>query len=546
MPRARLRSSASASLAPRCAASSSSLTASGSGTAPSSPSFSLAMPRFMASVASRTCAPSCRSRSSRRSIAAESSTARALACSRSATRWASLPGPSMPRMNQRSAVLAPLANHGLARIMATPAAKTANVPGNVATHSVPNGVSAPTGPSRTPGGWLRKNGHQKGYIRLASPAAARNTAYSSATATGSFTSRYAAARQPGPSRSVAASHRAGPRPWRSGGGPAIRSPSSRATSPRCTTASRRAADGTSRQSNRRRNTTPKAENGGGGAVADRAPASSAASSPSAGSAATAARTDSPSGPSIAQNASSRRARPVTGARSAWRASPATGWPGRLPVIWFTAGGAGQVLPIRSLSPFRVRCSGIPAGQQPGPDAEQHHRVQAQHSQPGPGRQEVRAQRGMRRAGLRFGGGQRVPDDQHRHVPGRALRHGGNELRRQVHPADQHRDGGRGVPDDGAEAEAEQPDQAEAGTRQQHRAEYPRLGQRGGRDAVPEHGTARGERDERGGLPGPERHEPEHGGLRGQHQSPGGHRGQRGADHPRGVFAGHHQYAEDPG
>ena len=50
-----------------------------SGGSPSSPSFSLAMPRLMASAASRTWAPSCRSRSTRRSSAAESSTASARA-----------------------------------------------------------------------------------------------------------------------------------------------------------------------------------------------------------------------------------------------------------------------------------------------------------------------------------------------------------------------------------------------------------------------------------------------------------------------------------
>src|SRR5262249_8513043 len=247
-------------------------------------------------------------------------------------------------------------------------------------------------------------GHGRGRGGLASPGGAGTAATPSAPAGGSSTSRYAGARQPGPSRSAAASHRAGPRPWRSGGGPAIRSPSSRATRPRCTTASRRAPQGTSnsRQSNTRRSTTPESESGPGrGAPAVRAPPppSDAASSPSAGSATTAARTASPSGPSIAQNASSRNPRPVTGARTAWRASLATGWPGRLPGLWFTAGGTGPVLPIYSLSPFRARCSGIPPGQQPGPDAEHHRRVQAQHPQPRPGGQEVQARPPMRRTGL---------------------------------------------------------------------------------------------------------------------------------------------------
>ena len=93
MPRARSRRSASASTALRCAASISSLTVSLSG----SSSFSLAMPRFMASAASRIWAPSCRSRSTRRSAAAESSTASVLVRSSSLTRSAMVLGPSRPR-----------------------------------------------------------------------------------------------------------------------------------------------------------------------------------------------------------------------------------------------------------------------------------------------------------------------------------------------------------------------------------------------------------------------------------------------------------------
>jgi hypothetical protein len=65
-------------------------------------------------------------------------------------------------MSQRSAALTALAAQGAARTIAAPAAKAANVPGKVATCSAPNGVSAATGPSRTPGGWLRNSGHQNG------------------------------------------------------------------------------------------------------------------------------------------------------------------------------------------------------------------------------------------------------------------------------------------------------------------------------------------------------------------------------------------------
>ena len=160
IPRARVRRSPSASLAPRSAASTSSRTAAASGTSPPSPSFSRAMPRFMASVASRICAPSCRFRSSRRSRAAESSTASARLSSRSWTRCASRPGPSRPRISQASADVTALVTHGAASSIAAPAAAAANVPGRVATRNVPspnnpNGVNTGTGLSRAPGGGLR-------------------------------------------------------------------------------------------------------------------------------------------------------------------------------------------------------------------------------------------------------------------------------------------------------------------------------------------------------------------------------------------------------
>ena len=46
--------------------------------------------------------------------------------------------------------------------IAAPAAKAANVPGKVAIRSAPNGVSAATGRSCVPAGWLRNSGHQNG------------------------------------------------------------------------------------------------------------------------------------------------------------------------------------------------------------------------------------------------------------------------------------------------------------------------------------------------------------------------------------------------
>ena len=93
MPRAMSRSSAMASLAPRCASSTSSRTRTRS-TSSASSSFSLAMPRRMASATSWAWVPSCRSRSIRRSVAAEASTVWVLACSSVRTRAAIGSGPS--------------------------------------------------------------------------------------------------------------------------------------------------------------------------------------------------------------------------------------------------------------------------------------------------------------------------------------------------------------------------------------------------------------------------------------------------------------------
>ena len=93
MPRAMSRSSAMASLAPRCASSTSSRTRSRS-TSSASSSFSLAMPSRMASATSWAWVPSCRSRSIRRSVAAEASTVWVRACSSVRTRAAIGSGPS--------------------------------------------------------------------------------------------------------------------------------------------------------------------------------------------------------------------------------------------------------------------------------------------------------------------------------------------------------------------------------------------------------------------------------------------------------------------
>ena len=78
------------------------------------------------------------------------------------------PGPSRPRISQRSAATTALVTHGAASSMATPAPKAANVPPNVATRKCPptpdqlNGVITGTGFSRAPGEWLRNDSHQNG------------------------------------------------------------------------------------------------------------------------------------------------------------------------------------------------------------------------------------------------------------------------------------------------------------------------------------------------------------------------------------------------
>ena len=70
-------------------------------------------------------------------------------------------------MSQRSAATTPLVTHGAASSMPAPAAKTANVPPNVATRKCPwpnqsNGVITGTGLSRVPAAWLRNDSHQNG------------------------------------------------------------------------------------------------------------------------------------------------------------------------------------------------------------------------------------------------------------------------------------------------------------------------------------------------------------------------------------------------
>ena len=153
----------------RCAASTSSRAAARSGTVPWSPSFSLAMPRFMASVASRICAPSCRSRSSRRSRAAASSTARARVCSRSRTRWAMRPGPSRPRMSQRSAATTPAGHPRGGQQHASPGGEDSeraggtSRPGSDRWPNQSNGGDHRHRAQRArPAAWLRNDSHQNG------------------------------------------------------------------------------------------------------------------------------------------------------------------------------------------------------------------------------------------------------------------------------------------------------------------------------------------------------------------------------------------------
>ena len=159
MPRARSRRSASASTALRCAASISSRTVALSPSWSSSPSFSRAMPRFMASAASRICAPSCRSRSTRRSAAAESSTASARVRSSSLTRSAMLLGPSRPRTSRASAALIPRASHAAATTHAAPARAAGKAPSQLPTRIFPpngTGTTATRG-VRVPPWWLRNS-----------------------------------------------------------------------------------------------------------------------------------------------------------------------------------------------------------------------------------------------------------------------------------------------------------------------------------------------------------------------------------------------------
>ena len=158
-----------------------------------SPSFSRAMPRFMASVASRICAPSCRSRSSRRSRAAESSTASARLSSRSWTRCASRPGPSRPRISRPSAAMTALVTHGAASSIAAPAAAAANVPGRVARGTCPRRTSErretpASGSAGPPAGGCGTPPQQR-VAQVDQPADPENTAYSPIRATGSLASR---------------------------------------------------------------------------------------------------------------------------------------------------------------------------------------------------------------------------------------------------------------------------------------------------------------------------------------------------------------------
>jgi hypothetical protein len=112
-----------ASLALRWAASTSSrarsISASGTGVIVP-PSFSLARPSFMATATIWACAPSCRSRSIRRSLAAESSTAWARVCSNSRTRCGN-DGPSSLATSRPSRVLTPFVAHGAQSSAAAPA-----------------------------------------------------------------------------------------------------------------------------------------------------------------------------------------------------------------------------------------------------------------------------------------------------------------------------------------------------------------------------------------------------------------------------------------
>jgi hypothetical protein len=175
--------------------------------------------------------------------------------------------------------------------------------------------------------------------------------------TGSFSSRYASARQPGPSASRAASLRPG-----SGAGAATRSPSSQPASPRQAAVSLRAAPIVT-MSTVNSAATPTAAATAcpdgfpsathGGPEPSRNPASTVAKKPASGM-------NTPNGSVRTQNATSRRARPVNG-------------PHRTGLTKLTAS-------INSLSRSRV-----PAAQQPAADHKQHHGIAADDAQPGPRR-----------------------------------------------------------------------------------------------------------------------------------------------------------------
>src|SRR5581483_877096 len=94
-----------------------------------------------------------------------------------------------------------------------------------------------------------------------------------------------------------------------------------------------------------------------------------------------------------QNRTSRSARRLTGAarkaRTAMRAFP-----------------AALMVPVSPLS--------IAPGEQPAADGQRHRRVQAQHAEPSPRAERVRAPR-LVRAAQRLGPGERVTDDDDGHV-----------------------------------------------------------------------------------------------------------------------------------
>lgn len=119
-----------------------------------------------------------------------------------------------------------------------------------------------------------------------------------------------------------------------------------------------------------------------------------------------------------------------------------------------------------------------------------------------------------------------------------------ELSDEEHAADEGAEGGGRVPQDGAQAEAEQTGQAQAYAGQHHRAQHGGLIERGCRQAVGQCGRADEERQERGGLADHEGGETEHGRLGGEQPRSVRDGGQGGRDHAAGVFAGHGEHAED--